>query len=164
TFVYPTTGGIESLARALANELTGSVSLNARVRRIDTKRRCVELEDGREVAYAQLVSTMPLRQLALSLDPCPPEVAEAARRLRAVSVTCVELGVRGAPQVPFHWVYLPEPQFPFYRVGSPSQVNPALAPEGHTSYSVEFSHLGPDDEADRRIDQAIDGLELAGIL
>lgn len=164
TFVYPATGGIESLARALADELTGSVSLSAQVERIDTRRRLLRFADGRELSYSSLISTMPLRRLALSLDPCPPEVAEAARRLRAVSVTCVELGVRGAPRVPFHWAYLPEPQFPFYRVGSPSQVNPALAPEGHTSYSVEFSHLGPDPEAGQRIEQAIDGLETAGML
>lgn len=163
-FVYPSVGGIESLPRALATELTGSVSLGARVTAIDPRRRTVHLEDGRVLDYASLVSTIPLPALVRMLAECPAEVREAAGRMRAVSVTCVELGVRGAPRKPFHWTYFPERHFPFYRVGSPSQVNPALAPVGHTSYAVEFSHLGKDPLADSRVDQAIDGLEAAGIL
>jgi protoporphyrinogen oxidase len=107
---------------------------------------------------------MPLRQRVEKLDPCPTHVREAAKRLRSISVTCVELGARGTPATPFHWVYFPETQFPFYRVGSPSQVNPALAPPGHTSFAVEYSHQGPTPDHQGLIDGAIDGLERAGLL
>lgn len=164
SFVYPATGGIESLVQALAAELTGSVSLGAAVTRIEPRSRRVHLADGRALAYDGLVLTAPLREAALLVDSCPPDVLEHVERLRAVSVTCVELGVRGPPRVPFHWAYFPEPRFPFYRVGSPSQVNPALAPPEHVSYAVEFSHAGPDPLAAERIEQAVAGLESAGIL
>lgn len=164
TFVYPREGGIEALPHALARELTSSVSLGARVVRVDTRAREVQLADGRTLPYEALLSTMPLKALVQVLDPCPPEVREAASRLRAIGVTCVELGVRGAPPVPFHWCYFPEPEFAFYRVGSPSQVNPQLAPDGHTSYAVEFSHQGPPPAAEVVIEQALSGLERAGVL
>lgn len=164
TFVYPAKGGIEAVARALAGELRSSVSLSTRVARVHTNRRELTLEDGRVLGYDGLLSTMPLRALVGLLDPCPEPVRQAAAALRSIGVTCVELGVRGAPPVPFHWAYFAEPQFPFYRVGSPSQVNPALAPPGHTSYAVEFSHQGPPPDHEALIAQSIDGLEAAGLL
>ena len=34
-------------------------------------------------------------------------VWEAAGQLRSIGVTCVELGVKGPPRVPFHWLYVP---------------------------------------------------------
>lgn len=164
TFVYPRSGGIEAMARAVASELRCSVSLQARVVRVETEPRRVHLDDGRVLGYRALLNTIPLKAFARLLDPCPPEVRAAADRLRSISVTAVELGVRGPPKVPFHWVYFAEERFPFYRVGSPSQVNPALAPPGHTSYAVEFSHPGPAPAADELIRQSIQGLASAGIL
>jgi len=164
TFVYPSEGGIERLAQALARELTGPVSLGVPVRRVDAKLRRVHLADGRVLPWKTVVATLPLPVLARMVVPCPRPVAEAAQHLRAVGVTVVELGVRGPARVPFHWCYFPEPRFAFYRVGSPSQVCASLAPAGHTSYSVEFSWSGSDPEANEREDQAIDGLESAGIL
>lgn len=164
TFVYPREGGIEAIARALAPELGCEVSLGAPVVRIDTGRRRVHLGDGQVLDYEALLSTMPLKALCALLDPLPEEVRTAAAALRSIGVTCVELGVKGPPKVPFHWAYLPEERFAFYRVGSPSQVHAGLAPPDHTSYAVEFSHQGPPPPLTSLISQAIDGLESAGIL
>jgi len=72
-------------------------------------------------------------------------VLEAAGKLRSVSVTVVEIGADDVGGQPFHWAYFPEERFRFYRVGSPSEVNPRLAPEGARSFAVEFSHRGPID-------------------
>jgi protoporphyrinogen oxidase len=164
TFVYPREGGIEAMARAVASELQCSVSLGAKVVRVETGPRRVHLDDGRVLPYAALLNTIPLKAFARLLDPCPPEVLAAAAQLRSIGVTVVELGVRGAPKVPFHWAYFAEPQFPFYRVGSPSQVHPALAPAGHTSYAVEFSHQGGAPDPATVIRQSIQGLAAAGVL
>ena len=164
TFVYPKVGGIEAIPRALARELRCLISLEAKVARVSTDQRRVELADGRTLDYDFLLSTMPLKALASLLDPLPQTVRAASEALRSVAVTSVELGVKGPPRVAFHWAYLPEERFPFYRVGSPSQVNPALAPSDHTSYAVEFSHQGPPPDAKVVIAQAIAGLESAGVL
>lgn len=165
SFVYPREGGIEALPRALSANLECEVSLGVRVERIDTVNRRVYFSDGRDEAWTSMISTMPLTALAMVLDPCPPAVRLAAQSLRAISVTSVELGVKGPALKPFHWAYFPEDEFPFYRAGSPSQVNPRLAPEGFVSYAVEFSHQGTSSLSEaERIEQAIEGLERAGVL
>jgi len=166
TFWYPRQGGIESLARGLAAEVAplGEVRTSARVAAIDLERRRVRLASpsNEELPFTELVLTTPLPAAARMLADAPPAVAEAAAQLRAVSVTVVEIGARDAGGTRFHWAYFPERRFPFYRIGSPSEVNPALAPPGSRSFAVEFSHRGPADHA-ALIEQAIAALEELGL-
>ena len=65
------------------------------------------------------------------------EVARAAGRLRWTAVAYVNYGCKGEVNRGFHWVYVPEARFPFYRVGSYSNAAPHLAPAGHGSLYVE---------------------------
>jgi protoporphyrinogen oxidase len=158
SFWYPRKGGIESLARGVAAELRGDVRLSTRVQALDLAARRLRLASGEQLSYDELVLTAPLPACARLLTDVPAEVREAAARLRAVSVTVVEVGARDRGGERFHWAYFPEKEFPFYRIGSPSEVNPALAPSGFRSFAVEFAHRGPVDAA-RCIEQALLGLE-----
>jgi protoporphyrinogen oxidase len=145
TFWYPREGGIEALPRGIAADLqSGEVRLGARIAALDLAARRVRLASGEEIAYGELVFTLPLSSVAGLLDG-PADVLEAARKLRSVSVTVVEIGADEVGGKRFHWAYFPEDRFRFYRVGSPSEVNPRLAPEGMRSFAVEFSHAGPID-------------------
>jgi protoporphyrinogen oxidase len=83
-----------------------------------------------------------VRCLAAAPSGAPAEVVAAARRLKATTVTHVSVGVRGPNRQPWHWIYLPEPEFNTYRIGSPSAVYPALAPPDSCSFYVEYSHRG----------------------
>jgi|SRR5258705_2498370 len=164
TFWYPRQGGIESLARGVASELRGEVRLSARVQSLDLAARRVRLASGDQLSYDALVLTAPLPACARLLTDAPAEVRDAAARLRAVSVTVVDVGARDRPDAErFHWAYFPEKAFPFYRIGSPSEVNPALAPAGFRSFAVEFAHRGPVDGA-RCIEQALAGLARCGLI
>jgi len=78
-------------------------------------------------------------------------------------VTVAEIGARDNGGERFHWAYFPEKRFPFYRIGSPSQVNPGLAPAGCRSFAVEFSHRGPI-EKEQLVEQALDGLIECGLI
>jgi protoporphyrinogen oxidase len=69
-------------------------------------------------------------------------VQAAAGRLRATTVTHVSVGVRGQNRQPWHWIYLPEPEFETYRIGSPSAVYAPLAPPDTSTFYVEYSHHG----------------------
>jgi protoporphyrinogen oxidase len=161
TFWYPREGGIEALVRGLAREvreLPGQVRTDARVARLDLRRRALQLASGDEVRFEQLVLTLPLQQLSRLLVDPPAEVQEALARLRAVSVTVVEIGGPDAGGERFHWAYFPERRFPFYRIGSPSEVHRALAPPGCRSFALEFSHRGPAEHA-ALIEQSLRGLE-----
>ncbi|HEX9602471.1 MAG TPA: FAD-dependent oxidoreductase [Myxococcales bacterium] len=145
TFWYPREGGIEALPRGIAADLKGGeVRLRAPIAALDLAARRVRLASGEEIPYGQLVLTLPLSSVARLLEG-PPGVLEAAGKLRSVSVTVVEIGADDVGGKRFHWAYFPEERFRFYRVGSPSEVNPRLAPEGARSFAVEFSHRGPID-------------------
>ena len=69
-------------------------------------------------------------------------------------MTVVEVGARDRGGERFHWAYFPEKEFAFYRIGSPSEVNPRLAPPGVRSFAVEFAHQGASDHA-RLTEQAL---------
>jgi len=163
SFWYPREHGIVALPRAIAGDLRGEVRLSARVQSVDLDARRLRLSSGEELAYDALVLTAPLPACARLVSNAPAEVRDAAARLRAVSVTVVEVGAPDLGGERFHWAYFPEKEFAFYRIGSPSQVNPALAPAGFRSFAVEFAHRGPPD-VPRFIEQALDGLSRCGLI
>jgi protoporphyrinogen oxidase len=147
SFLYPREGGIESLAKAiLGNARGGEVSVNVEPISIDWKARTILLSSGEKIGYSDLISTIALpslvRCLAAGEVGAPAQVEDAARKLRATTVTHVSVGVRGPNRQPWHWIYLPEPSFKSYRIGSPSAVYPPLAPSECSSFYVEYSHRG----------------------
>jgi protoporphyrinogen oxidase len=145
TFWYPREGGIEALPRAIARDIHGGeLRVGARIAALEPERRRLRLDSGEQIGYAKLVYTLPLASAARLLSG-PDDLLEAARKLRFVSVTVVDIGAEDVGGERFHWAYFPEERFRFYRVGSPSQVNPALAPTGTRSFAVEYSHRGPVD-------------------
>lgn len=147
SFLYPKTGGIESLAKAiLAHLRNGQVQVQTEPKWIDWKSRTIQLSDGGTLSYSHLISTIALpalvQRLADGPSGVPDEVIAAAKRLRATTVTHVSVGVRGPNRQPWHWIYLPEEEFKSYRIGSPSAAYPPLAPANHCSFYVEYSHHG----------------------
>jgi protoporphyrinogen oxidase len=147
TFLYPRSGGIEALPRALAREAKGGrILVGTQPTLLDWRTRTAMLSSGETVRYASLVSTIELPQLValLAQGPAgvPEEVRAAAARLRSFTVTYVRVGVRRPNAQPWHWVYLPGPEFETYRIGSPSAVYAPLSPQGTSSFYVEYSHHG----------------------
>ena len=139
-FVYPADGGIGELAGRIAEGLGDSLQLGAAARSIRWADRVVELSDGRAADYDRLVCSLPLPALVALASPAPPDhVVAAALRLRAASVAYVDYGVRGPVNQGHHWVYFPERDVPFYRVGSYSNAAPHLAPADRGSLYVETS-------------------------
>jgi len=76
------------------------------------------------------------------VDELPEDVSEARRALRWVRVLNLALGVEGQAPSAEHWLYFPDPDLPFYRVGFPSN-HGDLAPAGCHTVSAEVS-LHPD--------------------
>ncbi|HUB09039.1 MAG TPA: FAD-dependent oxidoreductase [Myxococcales bacterium] len=162
TFLYPKEGGIEALPRAFLPALRGPVDVNVHPVEIDWRGKRVKLSDGRALSYAGLVSTIPLPELVRLCKDAPAAAREAAGKLQATVVTYVNVAARGEGPA-HHWVYFPEPEFPFYRVGSASAIYPALAPRGTRSFYVEFSHRGTLAGADAER-MALEGLLACGLL
>ena len=59
-----------------------------------------------------------------------PRFAKLADNLRWVSVYNINIAVGRDNVSNKHWIYFPERQFPFYRVGFPMNFSPALGRPG----------------------------------
>lgn len=145
-FVYPRNGGISALPQALARALPHPPNYRVSVTHVSLRKKTARLSNGEEVSFRRMLNTMPLVDFLRLVGDLPEEVRTAAAKLRAATVHYFDLGVRGAgtARSHYHWVYFPEPQFIFYRVGSYSAVHAAAAPGGCRSYYVEMSGgVGP---------------------
>ncbi|MGH9798576.1 MAG: protoporphyrinogen/coproporphyrinogen oxidase [Candidatus Polarisedimenticolia bacterium] len=164
TFLYPKKGGIRCLPDALAAAVP-DLRLNAAVRAIDAASRTVTLEGGGSFRYERLISTLPLDRLLTMTTGLPEETTAARTRLRAVRVLNLSLGIDRASLPDAHWIYFPEAEYSFYRVGFPAGLGPALAPKGCASLYVERSLLRDEPfDAAGVIDRAVADLRRAGIL
>jgi protoporphyrinogen oxidase len=164
-FLYPVAGGIQVLPDSIARG-AGPLRLATTVESIDPEKRRIRLRDfDAAIEYETLVTTMPLDVLVRMLDPLPDEVRQAGGRLRHNSVLSVNLGVEGRELSPYNWVYFPEPEFCFYRLGFPSNSSPRVAPPGASSVTAEvaFSNARPIDKA-AAVRQVKADLERIGIL
>ena len=74
----------------------------------------------------------------------PQSIKNAAEKLICSSVRCVNIGIISRKGIPAalknrHWIYIPEKDFPIYRIGIYSNVNKKAAPKNGYSFYVEFS-------------------------
>ena len=150
-FLYPAAGGIDALARRLAAALPAAVQtvLGSDVEAVDPARRRVKLAaeaDWR--GYAALISTLPLPELIRRIADVPPAVREAAAALRWVRWRYLDVATRRPVPADYHWAYVPELRYPFFRVGVYSNAVASMAPPGCSSLYVELSdRAGPIDLA-----------------
>jgi protoporphyrinogen oxidase len=138
TFRYPSRGGIGILPRALAQRVE-HLRLNARAVGVDLGRRRVDLEDGTGLDYDRLVVTTPLPEFLRMSHGGPEGLSDLRGELDWSVVGCLNLGVERAGLADgAHWIYFPDPNVPFYRVGFPTNFSDGVAPAGRSSIYVEF--------------------------
>ncbi|MEX1365531.1 MAG: FAD-dependent oxidoreductase [Nannocystaceae bacterium] len=143
-FLYPRAGGIDQLPEAMAARVRGrnpeAIEVGCAVQEIDVVGRRIKVS-GRDdwLSYGALVSSIPLPQLIARIPAAPPEVREAAAALRWVSWRYLDIATRRAPPRREHWIYVPELDIPFFRVGIYSNALPAMAPPGAGALYVELA-------------------------
>ena len=143
TFIYPKRGGIGYLSKKLAAALPRKPLYNTAVTRINLKKKEALLSDGRTVTYKRLVSTAPLRELVKYIDDAPKSARDQVKKLKHQSVCYYNVALDTPANVPgSHWIYVPETQYSFYRIGFFSNAVPYMAPRGKCSMYVELSHRG----------------------
>lgn len=158
-FWYPELG-IGSFADALAARTP--VELSRTVQRIDSARRVLVVGEE-EVPFGVLVSSMPLPALLRLISDVPAPVKDAAARLRSTHLHYFDIGLRVPNPNPYHWVYVPEDKYPFYRVGCYTHFSEKLAPPGKSSLYVELvDRRAPN--PDRALKDVLTGLRELGLL
>jgi len=148
---YPERGGIESVSQGIYEALRHRTRLNTLVKKIDLKNKIVYLDNG-EVRYKWLISTISLKDLLKSTGQT--RLAAAAAGLKATTVYALNVGYKKRQEQNRNWVYVPERQYPFHRLGFPHTYSPFNAPRGYQSVCAEVSIKG---QIPRNIDSAIIG-------
>ena len=166
-FLYPREGGIDRLPRAMAARLPrGAVRTGIALRSLEAGRRRATLDDGEVLEAPAILSSLPLPALARMTTDLPEPLRAAAAELTHVSIRAVNLGVRGAPaHADAQWVYFPEREAPFHRIGLPCALTPAMAPPGHHSLVAEIAFRpGTAPSADESVERTLGALVDSGWL
>jgi protoporphyrinogen oxidase len=164
SFLYPKTGGIETLTRALVSKLSGGdIVCGANPERIDAEAHELTL-GGEVIPYASMVASIPLPEIVKRLAAPPAEVEEAASKLRCTPVRYLNVATRVPPRADWHWIYVPEEKYPFYRVGIYTNAVPAMAPPGQGSFYVELSDRGPSPKVDAILPDVAEAMVAAGAI
>lgn len=146
-FYYPPRGGIQTVCEAFRSKLS-EVRLNHEAVEVDLDNCTVQFRSGERVTYERMISTIPLPGLVQCARGVPEELRQKVSGLRWTSLLNLTFCLsRPVPQ-PFHWVYFPETEFPFFRLVFPSNISAALVPDGGGLISAEISNPEPGQEAE----------------
>ena len=133
-FYYPKHGGIGALCGALADKIS-NLWLSAPVTQIDLKRKTAVVS-GKTVRYTHLINTLPLPQF-IRLLKGEKALKTRAQKLTAAPVTIYHLAVE-RKVTPFSWLYFPQADVPFYRVGLQSGFSSGNAPKNTSLFYIEI--------------------------
>ena len=140
-FLYPKKGGIQSWVHTLADQITQPIHTNFCVKAIDMQKKVVTFTNGHTEPYDILINTMPLDQLlSLSIESSSSSLKQAVPHLKCNQVVNFNIGVNRPDLSDKHWVYFPEKQYPFYRIGFWHNFSKSMAPEGCGSLYGEFAY------------------------
>src|SRR4051812_23616411 len=159
-FIYPREG-IGQLAQGMAARVP-TLELERSPVRIELARRRLVFEDER-VPFDVLVSSIPLPRLLELIDEVPEPVRRAAGKLRCSHLHFLDVALRRPAGRDFHWAYVPEAKYPFYRVGCYSHFSAALAPQGKSSLYVELADRSAPD-LDQLLPRVARGLIEMGLI
>jgi protoporphyrinogen oxidase len=111
------------------------------------KQKSIIFTNGHREPYTHLISTMPLDTLLRMLkEKSSTSFTRAARKLLCNTVINFNLGIRNEQLSDKHWIYFPEAQYPFYRIGFTHNFARTMTPPGCSSLYGEFACLGKSDQ------------------
>jgi protoporphyrinogen oxidase len=147
TFWYPKTGGIGNLVEGLRKGVKNCL-VNQNITAVDLNAKTLLTTAGETYHWNVLFSSLPLNTLCqMTADE---ELIAAARELSHSSTVTFNIGLRGALRPEFqdvHWIYVPDRDIPFYRVGFYSNISKGMCTPGYSALYVEVG-MSPE-HADR---------------
>jgi len=164
-FRYPRDGGIGVLPAALAKRVQ-HMRTGYRVESINLAERSARFSNGESIRFDSLVVTIPLPTFLGMLEGAADDLTAERHRLDWSVVECLNLGVR-RPELAdgAHWMYFPDADAPFYRVGFPSNFSSTVAPKDCSSMYVEFgTRRGESFDRETMERQTLQALRREGIL
>lgn len=136
---YPRTGGYQELSNQWSKK--ANVVYNFKITQITKKDGLFHVSDGKETrSYRQLISTLPVQQLARMTNlEIPTQVMQAIDGLIVNPMWIVSLGIRGIDADKMTAVYFPEAEYLVNRVSYPATFSDQNAPAGCYSLQAEIT-------------------------
>jgi protoporphyrinogen oxidase len=137
SFWYPKVGGISRLVHGLQSGIKNMalpqdvVNINLRDRRLRTK-------DNNTIAWDTVFSSIPLKSLCEMTED--PELISESANLSYSSTISFSIGMEDSLPHDFeniHWIYVPDRNIPFYRVGFFSNIGKGMTTPGYIAMYVE---------------------------
>lgn len=140
---YPLRGGTGAIWANLRKRLPPKALISGRrVIRVDPTARSILLDDGQQITYGHLISSIPLDTFLGLLTNNP--VANLGGTLRMAHAAFIGLGLRGDPPgflAGVHSFHMPEADIPCWRVNFPKSLSPHNVPPGpYWSILCEISY------------------------
>lgn len=138
-FWYPKIGGINNLPLVLGKSIK-NVYTNCPVLEINFEKKEIKTAYGEKEKYDYLISTIPLPEIPrLIAGGVPKNVFSAFEKLRWNSIFNLNLGIE-KKNGSKHWIYFPQKELCFFRIGFPHNFSSSLAPQGTGSLYIEVSY------------------------
>lgn len=131
-FIYPKEG-LDTLVDNLS--LGSDIRYNKMAVKIDPLKKKVYFNDGEEVEYDRLISTLPLNLMCTLLG------IPYGEHLPYNSTYVLNIGATPGKNYPdSHWIYIPNSESGFHRVGFYSNIDKSFAPKNRCSLYVEWAY------------------------
>lgn len=99
----------------------------------------VQVAGGKSFSAKEVISTMPINELAMSLTPAAPKrVIDAAKKLKHRDFLTVALVVPAEYSFPDNWIYIHEPGVRVGRIQNFGSWSPFLVKDGRTCLGMEY--------------------------
>jgi len=159
TFLYPKKGAERFIQKLYEKVEKNNVKLTTTIKEIDVENHIAYTDKKQKIKYQYLINTSPMNKFLKVLNR--KQDMELLNKLSYNKVLVFNLGFEKGTNNKEHWIYLPEKQYNFYRVGF---YNNILEEEKASMY-IEIG-FGKDDEIDvqRQLELTLENLRKTGII
>ncbi|MBD3231938.1 NAD(P)-binding protein [Candidatus Dependentiae bacterium] len=141
-FYYPKKDGIFFLIKQLGKKLQNKINLNHKMVKIDSRNKIIHFENGIQKNFKILISTIPLDTFLKNLkEDASNNLSKNYNKLLCNSVVNFNLGFNVHNLTNKHWIYFPQKNVPFYRIGFWHNICKNSTPKNKTAIYGELSYL-----------------------
>jgi len=138
-FWYPQKGGINQIALILAERLK-NIRTNSEITHINFAKKEIDISGGNREKYDYLISTIPLPEIFRLAESLPKEIIPEFKKLRWNSIFNFNIGIDRKDESGMHWIYFPQNDVCFFRVGFFQNFSSHLVPKGKSALYVEVAY------------------------
>ncbi|MEW6096380.1 MAG: FAD-dependent oxidoreductase [bacterium] len=138
-FWYPKRGGIAQVPLAFASQIK-NIYTNCQIEEINLDKKEIKMVSGNIERFDYLVSTIPLPEMPYLIKSLPKELYSLFKELRWNSIFNLNLGIERKDFSGRHWIYFPQKEICFFRVGFFHNFSPNLTSPDKSSLYVEVSY------------------------